>query len=46
MNSQDQIVSWRWTFGDGTSATGQNVKHEYAQGGSYEVCLYINESTK
>ncbi|MGZ8536993.1 MAG: PKD domain-containing protein [Flavisolibacter sp.] len=40
MSGQDQVVSWRWTFGDGKSASGQNVRHEYTQGGSYEVCLY------
>jgi hypothetical protein len=41
MSGQDQVISWNWTFGDGTSGTGQNVKHEFAQGGNYEVCLYI-----
>jgi PKD repeat protein len=41
MNSNDQVVSWRWTFGDGSSGAGQQVVHEYPQGGDYEVCLYI-----
>lgn len=44
MSGQDQVVSWRWTFGDGSSGTGQDVKHEFAQGGNYEVCLYIKTS--
>ena len=35
------VINWQWTFGDGTSGTGQNVIHEYAQPGSYNVCLKI-----
>lgn len=30
-----------WTFGDGTSATSWNAVHEYAQPGSYVVCLKV-----
>jgi PKD repeat protein len=30
-----------WTFGDGTSATSWNAVHEYAQPGTYRVCLKI-----
>ncbi len=30
-----------WNFGDGTSATGWNAVHEYAQPGQYRVCLQI-----
>ena len=30
-----------WTFGDGTSATGWNAVHEYAQAGKYYVCLRV-----
>lgn len=35
------VVSWQWTFGDGTSGTGQNVIHEFPHPGSYTVCLKI-----
>jgi PKD repeat protein len=35
------VVSWTWSFGDGTTGTGQNVIHEYAQPGAYNVCLKI-----
>jgi PKD repeat protein len=31
----------RWTFGDGTTATGWNVIHEYQNAGRYRVCLRI-----
>jgi PKD repeat protein len=40
-NPNDYVVSWRWTFGDGTSATGQHTSHIYAAGGNYQVCLNI-----
>ena len=30
-----------WNFGDGTSATSWNAVHEYAQPGTYIVCLRI-----
>jgi PKD repeat protein len=32
-------TSWRWNFGDGSSATTQNPTHTYAQGGTYTVSL-------
>ncbi|MFT3681863.1 MAG: PKD domain-containing protein [Ferruginibacter sp.] len=31
-----------WTFGDGTSASGWNAEHMYAQAGTYIVCLKID----
>lgn len=37
----DNVVSWRWTFGDGTTALGQNVTHTYSTGGQFRVCLTI-----
>src|SRR6266700_6569691 len=33
------ITVWRWTFGDGTNATGQNVTHAYAHQGTYYATL-------
>jgi PKD repeat protein len=35
-----------WNFGDGTSATSWNAVHEYANAGTYTVCLrvYINNT--
>lgn len=36
-----QIVSWQWTFGDGTSSSEQNPVHYYAEPGTYKVCLRI-----
>ncbi len=37
----DQVLSYRWTFGDGSTAYGQEVTHTWQQPGNYEVCLQI-----
>ncbi|MCX8020341.1 MAG: PKD domain-containing protein [Chitinophagaceae bacterium] len=37
----DAVIRYFWTFGDGTTATGQTVTHTYQQTGNYEVCLFI-----
>ena len=36
-NPGDQIVSYHWNFGDGTSAEGQNVQHVYNSAGTFNV---------
>src|SRR5205085_6275959 len=38
----DAVISYRWTFGDGSSGTGEQVKHTYAVAGVNRVCLLIN----
>lgn len=38
-------TSWSWSFGDGSSSTLQNPVHQYAQAGSYAVCLTITTSS-
>ncbi len=40
-NRNDEAIAYRWTFGDGSSATGREVTHTYSQGGNYQVCLTI-----
>jgi hypothetical protein len=35
----DSVISYKWTFGDGSSATGREVVKMYNQGGYYEVCV-------
>jgi chitodextrinase len=37
------VVSWRWSFGDGTSSTDQSPGHAYDQEGSYEVTLEVTD---
>ena len=41
LNAGDHVISWQWSFGDGSSADGREVNHEFAKGGIYPVCLYI-----
>lgn len=44
-NSSDYVVSYNWTFGDGTTASGQTVNHTFASPGRYNVCLYLKTAT-
>ncbi len=39
------IVSYAWSLGDGTSANGQNVVHQYANEGTYGVTLTVTSNT-
>jgi len=41
-NPNDHVVSYWWTFGDGSMGSGQQVTHTYAAPGEYRVCLLIN----
>jgi PKD repeat protein len=34
-------LSYTWTWGDGTSSTGQYPSHTYASAGSYTICLTV-----
>ncbi|RMH14739.1 MAG: PKD domain-containing protein, partial [Gammaproteobacteria bacterium] len=34
--------SWFWDFGDGFTSTLANPTHQYAQCGTYNVCLFMN----
>lgn len=46
-NSYDadgQIVSYVWTFGDGTTGTGRDVSHRYEQPGTYFVQLTVTDT--
>ena len=40
-NPNDPVVGYRWSFGDGSGASGREATHTYNQPGSYEVCLTI-----
>ena len=36
--------SYTWDFGDGTTGTGRNTNHTYANNGSYLACLTITDT--
>ncbi|RLC07744.1 MAG: hypothetical protein DRI24_24385, partial [Deltaproteobacteria bacterium] len=38
------ITSWTWDFGDGTTSTEQDPVHNYADAGTYYVCLTIESA--
>lgn len=42
--ASDTSSSYIWNFGDGTTATGQNVTHTYPESGTYQVELIINDN--
>jgi chitodextrinase len=37
------IVSWHWSFGDGTTANGSVVTHIYTEAGAYTVLLTVTD---
>lgn len=39
--SAGNIDTWHWDFGDGHFSEEQNPVHVYEQGGQYQVCLYV-----
>lgn len=42
-DSDGQIVSYAWSFGDGTTDNGVNVRHQYQKGGTYTVALTVTD---
>lgn len=39
------VVGWDWTFGDGTTASGKDVQHAWAQPGTYQVALTVTDTS-
>lgn len=42
--STGNLNSWFWNFGDGTSSSEKEPSHEFAEKGTYEVCLSAYDS--
>jgi hypothetical protein len=40
-NSDEEIVSWKWDFGDGSTSEQQNPMHIYGKKGTFEVQLLV-----
>ena len=40
-DSDGNIVDYRWSFGDGTQATGKRVKHTYTESGIFTASLTV-----
>ena len=40
------VTSYRWDFGDGKSAEGVQVRHQYSASGKYTVVLKIKDDTE
>ncbi|MBI3850986.1 MAG: PKD domain-containing protein, partial [Verrucomicrobia bacterium] len=39
--SQGEITSWKWDFGDGQTSTERHPQHRYEKGGEFTVTLWI-----
>lgn len=37
------LTTWRWTFGDGTSASGRDARHVYREPGRYRVTVTASD---
>ena len=42
--SSSNHVVYGWTFGDGDSERGREVKHTYAKDGKYSICLFVKDT--
>lgn len=42
--TNNAVVKYTWTFGDGTGALGATASHKYDRPGTYRVCLTIYRS--
>jgi len=43
-DSNDDIMTWAWNFGDGNTSAEQNPIHVYAEAGTYDVSLVVTDS--
>ncbi len=43
--SYEDVLEWKWSFGDGETSTEQNPSHQYAESGIYTVQLKIKTAS-
>ena len=43
VDTDGEIVSWEWDFGDGNTGTGETAEHTYAEDGDYVVTLCVTD---
>lgn len=43
--AEGNITDWRWDFGDGGTASGETVPHQYARAGTYAVSLTLRSDS-
>jgi PKD repeat protein len=43
-DADGSVTGWLWRFGDGTTSTGQNPSHQYAEAGTYGVTLTVTDN--
>ncbi|MBL7713350.1 MAG: PKD domain-containing protein [Chitinophagaceae bacterium] len=43
---EDPCLIYTWNFGDGSTAKGKNVRHEYATKGTYNVCMNVSDTCR
>jgi hypothetical protein len=42
-DTDGSIVSWLWSFGDGTTSTNRNPTHKYDESGAYLITLTVTD---
>ncbi len=45
-DSDGDVLTYTWDFGDGQTAVGKKASHKYTRGGVYKVQLEVSDNTK
>ncbi|MBN2134828.1 MAG: SBBP repeat-containing protein, partial [Acidobacteria bacterium] len=43
-DSDGSVVAWRWSFGDGSTGTGEIITHEYTTSGKFTASLHVKDN--
>ncbi|QCK16485.1 PKD domain-containing protein [Mangrovivirga cuniculi] len=43
-SSESNLNSWNWQFGDGNTASGQSISHQYTADGAYPIRLDVTDA--